>query len=93
MLCTVHKRREKVRGGERIDSRRNYTTSKMFILFVCGCYESELCLRVIRGVFIPLIFVEKHFLNGSKQNETGMNIPKFVKSKLLFATVGLMITP
>uniref|UniRef100_A0A8C8M6Q7 SMB domain-containing protein n=1 Tax=Oncorhynchus tshawytscha TaxID=74940 RepID=A0A8C8M6Q7_ONCTS len=32
--------------------------------------------------------VEKRFLNGSKQNETGMNIPE-----LSFATVGLMITP
>jgi hypothetical protein len=35
----VHKRREKVRGGERIDVRRNYTMSKVIMLFVCGCYE------------------------------------------------------
>lgn len=39
-LCIeVHKRREKVRGGERVDARRNYT-SKVIMLFVCSCYES-----------------------------------------------------
>uniref|UniRef100_A0A4W5KSD0 Uncharacterized protein n=1 Tax=Hucho hucho TaxID=62062 RepID=A0A4W5KSD0_9TELE len=69
VLCTeVHKRREKVRGGERIDARRNYTTSKMFMLFICGCYESELCLRVIRGVFILPILLKKMFFKW-KQTE------------------------
>ena len=38
------------------------------MLFVCGCYESELCFCVIRGVFVPLILL-KRFLNGNKQNE------------------------
>jgi hypothetical protein len=48
----VHKRRESVRGGECVDARRNYITSKMFMLFVCGCYKSGVCLCMIRGVFI-----------------------------------------
>jgi hypothetical protein len=26
-------------------------TREVIMLFVCGCYESELCLCVIRGVF------------------------------------------
>ena len=40
MLCTeVHKQREKVRG---VDARRNSTTIKGIMLFVCGCYEIEL---------------------------------------------------
>jgi hypothetical protein len=50
VLCSeVHKRREKVRGGECVDVGRNFTTSKMIMLFVFGCYESELCLHVIMG--------------------------------------------
>jgi hypothetical protein len=53
------------------------------MLYVCGCYESELCFRVIRDVFIPL---KKYFLNGSKLNETALNISVFVQYKLLFAT-------
>ena len=54
MLCIeVHIQREKVRGGEHIDVRRNTIE-----LFVCGCYESELCLWVIRGVFIPPILLK-----------------------------------
>ena len=28
------------------------------MLFVCGCYESELCLRVIKCVFIPPILLK-----------------------------------
>jgi hypothetical protein len=43
------------------------TTNKVMMLFLCGCYESELCVRVIRGVFIPLILFLKRFLNESKQ--------------------------
>ena len=39
-------------------------------------------MKVIRG-----------FLNRSKWNKTGINIPEFVQSKLSFATVGLLITP
>jgi hypothetical protein len=67
--CTeVHKRRENVRGGERVDVRRNYTTNKVIMMFVCGCYESELCVWVIRGVFILTYSVEKPFLHGSKRN-------------------------
>ena len=31
---------------------------KGIILFICGCYESELCLRVIMGVFIPPILLK-----------------------------------
>ena len=49
VFCTeLYELREKVRGGEHIDARRKYTTSKVMMLFVCGCYESELC--VISGV-------------------------------------------
>ena len=48
--------------------------SKVIMLFVCGCYESELCLRVIHSADS----VEKCFLNGSTQNKTGINIPEFV---------------
>ena len=47
--------------GERrrdVDARRNYSTSKVIMLFVCGCFESELCLWVIRGVIIPLILLK-----------------------------------
>ena len=62
VLCTeVHKRREKMRGGECVAARRNNTTSKVFMLFVCGCYESELCLRVVLGVFIPPILLKNVF--------------------------------
>ena len=43
----------------------------------CGCNESELCLRVVRGVLIPP--VEKFFLNRNKHNEKGINIPEFVQ--------------
>jgi hypothetical protein len=33
VLCNeVHKQREKMRGGERVDARRNYTTSKVIVL-------------------------------------------------------------
>jgi hypothetical protein len=42
-------------GEWRIDARMNYTTSKVMMLFVCGCYESELHVRVINGVLIPTI--------------------------------------
>jgi hypothetical protein len=86
VLCTeVHKQRENVSGGERVDARRNYTMSKIIMLFVCGCYESELCLNVIRVYSFRRFFL--------KRKQTGINIPEFVKQKLLFATVGLMITP
>ena len=61
----VHKRREMVRGGRQVDARQNCTTSKVIMLFVCGCYERELCLRVIRGVFIPL----NYFFFKRKQTE------------------------
>ena len=45
LYTEVHKWREKVRGGECVDDRRNYTMIMQGImLFVCGCYESELCL-------------------------------------------------
>ena len=67
VLCTeIQKLTEKVGGGKRVDAKRNYTTIKMFMLFVCGCYESELCLRVIRGYIHSTDSVEKHFLNRSK---------------------------
>jgi hypothetical protein len=58
----------------KIDARNNYIFNE---LFVCGCYESELCSHVISGVFIALILL-KHFLNGSKRNEMGINITEFV---------------
>ena len=51
--------------------REGITTSKVIMLFVCGCDESELCLRVIRGVFLLLILLKKNVLDGSKCNETG----------------------
>jgi hypothetical protein len=35
------------------------TMSKVIMLFVYGCYESKLCLRVIRGVFIRLLLKRK----------------------------------
>ena len=80
MLCAeVNKRSEKVRGRECIEARRNYTTSKVIMLFVCGCYESEVSLRVIRGVFIPLILLKNISEKEAKQNETGINIPEFVQ--------------
>jgi hypothetical protein len=41
---------------------------------VWGCYESELCLWEIRGVFIPLISVAKCFLNGMKWGWTYLNL-------------------
>jgi hypothetical protein len=77
VLCTeVHKRKDnEVRGGDRFDARRNYTMSKVIVMFVCGCYESELCLCVVRGVFIPPILL-KILL---KWNETGVNIPELVQ--------------
>ena len=65
-----------MKGGQRGDAKNSYTTSKVIMLFVCGCYESELCLRVIHSAD----FLEKkHFLKGSKRNETEMTIPKFVQ--------------
>jgi hypothetical protein len=59
VLCTeVHKQREKVREGDHADARGNSTMGKIIMLFVCGSYESELCLRVIRGVFIlPILLI------------------------------------
>ena len=72
-----------MRGGECVDVRKNYTTIKGIMLFVCGCYGSKLCLRVIRGLFIPTILLKKLF---NEQNE----IEPFNVS---FATVTLMITP
>ena len=68
---------EEVRGGELRERIQ------------LGGYESKLCLRVIRGIH-SADSVEKHFLNGNKR---WINIPEFVQNKLLFATVGLMITP
>jgi hypothetical protein len=49
LYTEVYKQREQVRGRERVDVRRNYSTTKGLMLFVCGCYESELCLRVIHS--------------------------------------------
>jgi hypothetical protein len=68
-----------MRGGERVDVIRNYTKSKVIMLFVCGCYESELCLRVIRGVFIPpmgAIFIlvgHEPFLTSAKMSKYILN--------------------
>ena len=42
-----------MRGGEHLDGKMIFTMSKMIKLFVCGYYESELCLRVISVVIIP----------------------------------------
>jgi hypothetical protein len=50
---------------------------------VCGCYESELCVQVIRGVFIPPILLQK-VLNGSKRNGMGRDIPEFVQQQLSY---------
>jgi hypothetical protein len=32
--------------------------AKIIMLFLCGCYERELCLRVIREVFIVPILLK-----------------------------------
>ena len=66
VLCTeVHKRREKVRRRAcrylRYGILYIHTTSKVIVLFLCGCYESELCLRVIRGVLILPILLKNVF--------------------------------
>jgi hypothetical protein len=45
------------------------TTSKVIMLFVCGCYESVLCLRVISCVFIqPILLknISETETNGTK---------------------------
>jgi hypothetical protein len=33
--------------------------SKVIMLY--GCYESEVCVQVIRGVFIPPIMLQKNY--------------------------------
>ena len=38
-----------------------------------GCYESELCLRMLSGVFIPPILL-KLFLNGTKWVQAYLNL-------------------
>jgi hypothetical protein len=85
VLCTeVHKRREKVIRGERVDTCEKellyiYTLSKMIMLFSCGYYESELCLRI----FIPPILLKINL----KQKQTEQNRDKHT-SIWSFATVG-----
>jgi hypothetical protein len=71
VLCTkVQKRREKVRGGERVDScekelyirRANYIWLLWkWTVFTCD----QRCIHSADSV-------EKHFLNGSKRNEMGL---------------------
>ena len=71
VLCTeVHKRREKMRGGKRVDVRRNESDHAVCMWL----HKSELCLCVIIANSVKNIF-----LNGSKRNETGINIPEFVR--------------
>ena len=77
MLCTeVHKRREKVRGRECVDRCKKELYIQRAV--VCGCYESEL-FACDQGRIHYADSVEKCFLNGSKRNETGINIPEFVQ--------------
>jgi hypothetical protein len=48
LYIKVHKRKEKVRGGECIDVRRNYNVAAIKVN----------CLHVIRGVFILPILLK-----------------------------------
>jgi hypothetical protein len=67
---------EEVRGkGERRRARRCEKENNE--LFICG-YESELF-----AYNHSADSVEKHFLNRSKRNKTGLNIPELVRCKLL----------
>lgn len=69
----IHKRRENVRGGEPVNVWRNTTIKGIMLL--CGCCESEL-LACDQG-WIHSDFSVNGRRNGSKQNETGLNIPEF----------------
>ena len=68
VLCTeVHKRREKVRGGERVDARRNNTMSKVMMLYVAAMKVN--CVRVIKPCIHSPNSVANRFLNGCKKTE------------------------
>ena len=88
--CVMHwspKWREKVRGGERQGIIQRSKGS-------CCLYVAAMkvnCVFVWSGVFSFRKFCWKSFLNGSKRNETGINIREFVQHKLSFATVGLWL--
>ena len=46
VLCTeVHKRREKVRGGEHVDAKRNYRT--IWLLSKRTVFACDVCINVL----------------------------------------------
>ena len=68
VLCIkIHKQREKVRGGEHVDVRRNMT-SCLYVAMKVNC------LRVFRGVIQSADSVEKLFLNGNKRGKTYLHL-------------------